>query len=539
MIDRTANTMATSVDMNRATRNDPATHQSAERQFVDHFHRLLDEGRLLIDMGHGLRPVKGLRMSDRRSDHAVQLRRLMSELDMPDRELESRMPIAPVTEVRFNKRRLLPWRRKGAQIRLICTSPTRALLGGQDVTPLSAADVQRALAVLPTPPKEPTITVLVATAGLEPAARALVQDSDAAKLAGGRNMRTLILVEPADPAGAGGEESGGSVSGGWKIHGPPRARALCELLDPESAAQKSRRVAAQIAARQFELSGSGIAADALAAEAGLPLSAVETELRTYARQHSGLAAKRLGGRMVLYREAASLAGSGASVASAAGGQAMALFDRIKSLFARKGETEKKIAFLSERRTSLSQQRDRAYEEISQLEAKDQELRNQFKTGSATLAKRRIAGQLLQLRKDVARRQQMIGVLNQQVNVVSTHLHNLELVQQGKLAELPNSEQIAEDAAAAEEMLAELSAQSELSETAGGLDPMATGATAGLSAEEAALFAELEAEGGATAPKPNIAEQKVEPDEAPMPEKRDAASSAKRASAKQKPGAELG
>jgi len=504
MIDRMANTIATSVGA-IPTLHDPSVHQSAERQFVDHFHRLVDEGRLLIDMGHGLRPVKGLRMSDRRSDHAVQLKRMMSELDLPDRELESRMPVGAVTEVRFNKRRLLPWRRKAAQIRLICTSPSRALLTGASVAPLTAADVQRVLAELPSPPKEPTITILVATAALEPAARALVEQDKEAKLAGGRNMRTLILAEPADPAG-------GESSGGWKIYGPKRARALCELLDPESAAQKSRRVAGLIAARQVDLGGSGIAAEALAAEAGLPVSAVEAELRAYARQHSGLAAKRLGGRVVLYREAAA-----PSASAAAGGQAMALFDRIKALFARKGETEKKIAFLSERRTSLSQQRDRAYEEITQLEAKDQELRDQFKGSSATLTKRRMAGQLLQLRKDVARRQQMIGVLNQQVNVVSTHLHNLELVQQGKLAELPNSEQIADDAAAAEEMLAELAAQSELAETAGGLEPLAGGgATAGLSAEEAALFAELEAEGSAAtgaagepSRKAETADQKVE------------------------------
>jgi hypothetical protein len=469
-------------------------------------------------------------MSDRRSDHAVQLKRLMSELDLPDRELESRMPVGAVTEVRFVKRRLLPWRRKAAQIRLICTSPTRSLLTGSPAGPLTAADVQRALAELPTPPKERTITILVATAALDPAALALVEQNEqpksAGKLANSRQMRTLILAEPADSSGT-----------GWKIHGPQRARALCDLLDPESAAQKSRRVAGLIAARQLDLAGSGIAADVLATDAGLPVSAVEAELRAYARQHSGLAAKRLGGRMVLYREAAA-----PSASASAGGQSMALIDRIKALFARKGETEKKIAFLSERRTSLSQQRDRAYEEITQLEAKDQELRDQFKSSSATLTKRRMAGQLLQLRKDVQRRQQMIGVLNQQVNVVSTHLHNLELVQQGKLAELPDSEQIAGDAAAAEEMLAELAAQSELAETAGGLESLAgAGPTAGLSPEEAALFAELEAEGSPTPEPSQKAEQgarKAEPKPA-APEMNSGAAPAKRAPAREKPGAEPG
>jgi hypothetical protein len=35
-----------------------------------------------------------------------------------------------------------------------------------------------------------------------------------------------------------------------------------------------------------------------------------------------------------------------------------------------------------------------------------------------------------------RRQQLLAVLNQQINVVSTHLHNLELVQQGQTASSP-------------------------------------------------------------------------------------------------------
>jgi len=179
---------------------------------------------------------------------------------------------------------------------------------------------------------------------------------------------------------------------------------------------------------------------------------------------------------------------------------MPMIDRIKALFARKGETEKKIAFLSERRTVLSMQRDRGYEEISALEEKDTELREQFKTARAPLTKRRVTTQLVQLRKDIERRQQMLAVLNQQVNVVSTHLHNLELTQQGEVAELPNSEEIATDAAAAEEMLAKLQADNELADSVGA-GVGSSIATAGMSEEEQALYAELEAENGPADVKP--------------------------------------
>jgi hypothetical protein len=281
---------------------------------------------------------------------------------------------------------------------------------------------------------------------------------------------------------------------------------LVDLFDPEADQDKRRRIRAEIEAMKTDLLTSGIAGDKIAMKTQLPLQVIEAEVKSYAKEHPGLAAKRLDGRMVLFREGATPtigsfspgSSSSASALSAAGGSGMPLIDRIRSLFGRKGETEKKIAFLSERRAALSQQRDRAYEEITSLEGKDNELREQFKQARAPLTKRRITSQLVQLRKDIERRQQMIGVLNQQVNVVSTHLHNLELAQQGQAANLPDSEEIAADAAAAEEMLAQLQADNELADSVSGVST----ATAGMTEEEQALFEELEREaGGAVASSP--------------------------------------
>jgi hypothetical protein len=205
---------------------------------------------------------------------------------------------------------------------------------------------------------------------------------------------------------------------------------------------------------------------------------------------------------------------------------MPMIERIKALFARKGETEKKIAFLSERRAVLSMQRDRGYEEISSLEEKDTELREQFKTARAPLTKRRVTTQLVQLRKDIERRQQMLAVLNQQVNVVSTHLHNLELTQQGEVADLPDSEEIATDAAAAEEMLAKLQADNELADSVGA-GVGGSMATAGMNDEEQALYAELEAEHAApasnvtTKSESPVAESRSESSSSPAPAARPA------------------
>jgi hypothetical protein len=196
--------------------------------------------------------------------------------------------------------------------------------------------------------------------------------------------------------------------------------------------------------------------------------------------------------MVLFREGSMAATASAQGGdSSAGGANMPLIDRIKSLFARKGDEEKKISFLAERRTALSQQRDRAYEELSTLEQQEASLKRTFRETNAQITKKRVTTQLLQLRRDVERRTQLIGVLNQQIEVVSTHLHNLELVKQGRSAQLPDAEEMTADALRAEEMLAELEAVGEVAGTS------APSGITGMTDEEKALYDELEAESRGT------------------------------------------
>ncbi len=95
--------------------------------------------------------------------------------------------------------------------------------------------------------------------------------------------------------------------------------------------------------------------------------------------------------------------------------------------------------------------------------------------------------MLQLRKDIERRQQLLSIFNQQVNLVAAHLHHLELLQQGKTAGTVNPDEIAHDAGAAEEMLAQLEADGELAQSVGNVGPT------GMTAEEQALYEQLEQE----------------------------------------------
>jgi len=140
---------------------------------------------------------------------------------------------------------------------------------------------------------------------------------------------------------------------------------------------------------------------------------------------------------------------------------MNVIDRIKQLFSGEGDEAEKINLLAERRAALAQRRDRIYDDISKLESKDAELLVQGKTATSQVPRRRLAAQLAQLRKDISRQNATAAMLNKQIDIISTDIHNLTLIQQGQMAELPDTETLTENAVKAEEMLETLKADSEL------------------------------------------------------------------------------
>src|SRR3954452_15014360 len=443
---------------------DPAVHQQLERQMIEHVERLLGDERVRVDTTRGRRPVTTLFRAVETGDRGVDLKRVMAEMGRPDRELQATMPVGAWMEVTLAQKKWFFLREVVGKIQVITVSPTRALLAEQAPQPLRNGEVQKLLTELSMASRGldiPSTVVLVSTSGFE---------MDAHELAERRADRTLILVPPND-------------AGGWKVTGPAETKALTDLFDPEVDTQKRQRIRQYIDEAGVELLSSGIATDKVAARTQLPLQFVEAELKSYAKEKPGLSAKRLDGRIVLFREGV----TGTALADSAGGSDMPFIERVKALFSKKGNDDKKIAFLSERRAALSMQQDRIYEDLSKLENKESELKTQFKESTSALTKRRLASQLLQFRKDIERRQQMLSVISQQVNVVNTHLHSLELVKQGQGARLPDSEELTADAVKAEEFLAQLQAEDEIAGSVGGLG------TTGLSDEEQALFEELERE----------------------------------------------
>lgn len=276
----------------------------------------------------------------------------------------------------------------------------------------------------------------------------------------------VVLVEPRSDGGWRTTASGDAVD--------PR---VLRIFDPEGTKHKQERVLAVVEEHRTDLLIGGLSVSAVARIANVPeelarqgfekLAAADPELRVVKRE----------GEFLLFR--------GAPVRAEK--KAMNVIDRIRQMFSGDGDTAQQINLLAERRALLAQRRDRIYEDIAQLENRDGELLEQGKAAKSAVPRRRLAAQLAQLRKDIARQNTTAGMLNQQINIISTDIHNLTLIQQGRLAELPDTEVLTEHAVQAEEMLETLRADSDM---VSGLEMGMEQTLAG--AEEAAILREFEA-----------------------------------------------
>ena len=465
---------------------DPSVHREREKQLISHVERLIEDERLRLDTTRGRRPITTLIRHVQKNDKTRELKGLMAEMDRPDRELQAKMPLGESLDVTLSQKSLWFFKKQVGKLQVLCVSPTRELIAEKTPELMTGSDITKILTDLAA--KNPVVgvpstIVLLSTGGFTRESHTLAER---------RADRTLILVEPND-------------AGGWTVTGPPEMQALVDLFDPERDDAKRQRVRSYLEERHIDLLSGGLAADAIVARTQIPQQIVESELKSYAKENPGLAAKRLDGRLVLFQEAA----SAALGATGTGGDFMPFIDRMKTLFSHKGNDEKKAALLAERKAALTQQRDRLFEDMSAMETKETELREEFKASPSALTKRRLTSQLLQFRKDIERRQQLLAMLGQQVNVVSTALHNLELVRQGHSAKLPTSEELTNDAVKAEEIMAELEADSEI---AASISPMGA---AGMSDEEQALFEELEREAaGSTGAAKTTGASQTSPDKVP-------------------------
>ena len=391
-------------------------------------------------------------------DDGDALRALMASKHMYDRPLLKQLPHNRRVVIRGFDRHLLFWRKQTVVAIASVVSPLEALLDGTEgPPPVGLNDIVEHVRKLAPEPKGPHVIGICATSGFTDEARNARLDFP---------NTTVVLAEPV-------------ASGGWRV--TPATQEVPEpvlrMFDPEDTRQKMNRVRRAVEQRSSDLLTGSLAADQLAEQLDIPLPVVEQALDQLAERDPELRVSGKSGSRLLYRGAPVTPKETTS---------MSLVNKIKELFSKEGDETAKINVLSERRAALAQRRDRLYEDIGKLEEKEADLVRQGKENESQVVRRRLAAQVAQLRKDIARQNTSANMLNQQINIISTDIHNLTLIQQGQVASLPDTQELAENAVRAEEMLETLKADADLvSSLETGLNEVVT------SDEERAIMAEFE------------------------------------------------
>ena len=465
------------------------TQRAMERRVGEHVAGLIEDRRFIVPTSFGPRPVAGLNRKTRQWDQALKVKEALADAERPDFELQDAMPVGSGIDVSLSRQVLLAFSQPMGHVRYASLPPLRALARGTAPEPLSADEVRSRVNALPVAGKArpgeeaiaiggPMTLILFSGGGFSPEARRVAREFV--------DGPPTILIEPND-------------AGGYDVTGPPGAEYLVELLDPEEVGDRVRRVAAALEERDVDLLAGAVSLDDVAKETRLPIEVVVYAAQQWAKHKAaaggaGLRVKKVGDGVMLFRDS-SLAGAAthsgnSSAAYSAGSATMGVMDGLRKFFGGKISPGRRIAQLAEQRALLSRQRDVANDELGRLEDRERELRGQFAADESTTGRRRITSQIVQLQKDIERRRQTVGVYNQQINVVATQLHNLEIARAGA-GNLPTSDEIAEEATKAEEVLAELQASAELADELGAQVKATTS-----SAEEQRLFEELTAEADA-------------------------------------------
>lgn len=394
-----------------------------------------------------------------RQDESDQLRALMAESRNYDRRLLKSLPANRRVELHGFERRFLFWKKRTGVAIASVLSPLGhyACSAGGEGPPIQLGELADHARKLVADRRVPHIIGICSPTGFTEEARSARLDVDNA---------TVILIEP-------------DGHGGWRTTavGEDVDPPLIRIFDPEGAKQKEERVRRLVEEHSADLLTGGVAASSVAREANLSEHVVRRGFEKVAEGDPELRVTRKEGEMLLFR--------GAPVQRQEK-KSMNVIDRIRQLFSGDGDESEKINLLAERRAALAQRRDRIYEDITKLEKREAEMLEQGKAAKSSVPRRRLAAQLAQLRKDIARQNTTAAMLNQQLNIISTDIHNLTLIKQGQMASLPQTEELTEHAVHAEEMLETLKADSDL------VSSLETGMEETLaSAEELAILREFE------------------------------------------------
>src|SRR5215212_35834 len=141
---------------------DPITHRQREQAFIAHVEKLLDDDRLRVDTKRGRRGLGAFMVNRSRSDRGTDLKRIMSEMGKPDRDLQDKMPVGETIDVELWQKKWWFLKDVVGRVKAMCVSPTRNLLTNELAEPMEKRDVDQLLRHLPPPLNNaPTTLVLM------------------------------------------------------------------------------------------------------------------------------------------------------------------------------------------------------------------------------------------------------------------------------------------------------------------------------------------------------------------------------------------
>ncbi|MCH7808086.1 MAG: hypothetical protein IIB60_02575 [Planctomycetes bacterium] len=400
---------------------------------------LKHEAEFLSGVGANFEAAKGRKFRGSiwqrsQTDDNDRLRALMASHRNYDKARLKSLPANRRVTVRGFERRMLFWKRPTGVAIASVLSPLEHYASGAEgkAPPISLGELMDHVRRLASEQKVQHVIGVCSPTGFTDEARDAPLDMPNA---------TVVLIEP-------GEQ------GGWKTTagGEDVEDWVLELFDPEGAKGKIERVERLVEERSADLLTGGVTASSVAAKAGLPEHLVRRGFEQVAAADPELRLTRKAGELLLFR--------GASVHRQEK-TTMNVIDRIRQLFSGEGDEAEKINLLAERRATLAQRRDRIYEDIGKLEHKEADLLTQGKAAKSSVPRRRLAAQLAQMRKDIARQNTTAAMLNKQIDIISTDIHNLTLIRQGEAAKLPDTTELTEHAVEAEEMLETLRSDADL------------------------------------------------------------------------------
>lgn len=407
------------------------------------------------------------------------VRATLTRLEVFDRDLLHRMPGTAALQLRFRRSALAGLIRPTvSRLRAQVLAPIRALAKGETPGPIDRDQVLDALARYDVLPKNqrPTGVVYASPTGFTEGAKALIKSY---------GPPTLILM-------------GGREDGGWDTVMPPAVAKTnwAKLFELETQDDLLKRLTYHLDQSADLLDSRGLAIDELSEKLGVDRAKTEALIRRAVRARSNLMTVVHDGKVHV-----------CSTPLAEEGNAMSIWSRIRKLLRLKPTVGERVRDLTAQRVRLEQQRHDIDRRVNSLEAEEVECVKKGAASKTAVEKRQLAGKLARLRRELGRHKGQAGMLSKQIDILGTHVHHITLTERGKQIELPSSEELTQQAAQAEQMVTELSANAEL---AAGIE--ISGVSEGLSDEEEAILAEFEAAAGgdestkSTAPTETVADE---------------------------------